>query len=107
MQVGRTIGEGSYGRVRLGAWRQTEVAVKQLNSQGAAGFGLLGATAGGAAEGEVEVQWNEQVLADLRKEVDMLVTLRVSAAAMRACRHERSQPRRAGWACRGLLVAPS
>ena len=34
LQFSRVIGEGSFGRVYLGKWRETTVAIKILNAQG-------------------------------------------------------------------------
>ncbi|GBF95597.1 hypothetical protein Rsub_08578 [Raphidocelis subcapitata] len=79
LRLGRIVGEGSYGRVYIGAWREAEVAVKQLNAPGTAG--AAGSAEGDGAGfvgsgGEGDACWDERLLRALSKEVDILVNLR-------------------------------
>ncbi|KAI8472913.1 MAG: hypothetical protein J3K34DRAFT_502100 [Monoraphidium minutum] len=81
LRLGRVLGEGSYGRVRIGWWRETEVAVKILYSPGGGGAGATheaGPAASAAPDdgGGDEASWDERRLRALSKEVDILANLR-------------------------------
>jgi hypothetical protein len=62
LRLGRVVGEGAFGYVRLGVWRETEVAVKVLNAPGAA---VASRDDPGGDDGAA---WDEKLLRALSKE---------------------------------------
>lgn len=66
----RVIGEGAFGKVYLGKWHETDVAIKALTSLGALGFSA-GKIASHATESDVK-----DALKTLEREVALMVAMR-------------------------------
>ncbi|KFM25179.1 putative serine/threonine-protein kinase drkA [Auxenochlorella protothecoides] len=71
--AGRVIGEGAFGKVYLGRWQETDVAIKVLTSLQAFGIGAAGATVAGP---DGEVRLDPEVLRTLEREVGIMVAIR-------------------------------
>ncbi|RMZ53790.1 hypothetical protein APUTEX25_003929, partial [Auxenochlorella protothecoides] len=71
--LSRVIGEGAFGKVYLGRWQETDVAIKVLTSLQAFGIGAAGATVAGP---DGEVRLDPEVLRTLEREVGIMVAIR-------------------------------